>query len=71
MKPEQLDTPLNANERLLYGINARLEVLIKQFDSLITHIAEKDNVAVTQEKSVTAEAPKAAPKKRTTKRKEG
>ena len=42
----KLDEPLNMEERYLYGINARLSILIEQMSSLLEHIATKDNVAV-------------------------
>lgn len=45
-KITQIDSPLNAQEKYLHGINLRLEVLIDQVSSLVEHISKKDNVAV-------------------------
>lgn len=43
-------TPMNANERLLHAIVLRQDVLIEQMSSLIQHFANKDGIAVTEEK---------------------
>lgn len=41
----RLEQPLNANERFLYAIAMRLEVLIDQVSALSEHIAKRDGVA--------------------------
>lgn len=41
-----LDSPVNASEKYLYGINLRLEALIDQVSSLVEYISKKDSVAV-------------------------
>lgn len=58
MSKSQIDEPLNANERYLYGINMRLEVLIEQMSSLLEHIAKKEGVAVESAKVVEKPAPR-------------
>lgn len=66
----RLEQPLNANERFLYGIAVRLEVLIDQVSALTEHIAKRDNVAT--ESAVTSnkvEEPVAKPKRTTRKKK--
>lgn len=67
----RLEQPLNANERFLYAIAVRLEVLIDQVSALSEHIAKRDNVAVqnnaTSEVSKTSDEPK--PKRATRKKK--
>ncbi len=46
-KVEQLEQPLNANERFLYAVAMRLEILIDQVSAISEHLATRDNVAVT------------------------
>lgn len=43
---EKVPQPLNMDDKYLYGINIRLEVLIDQFGSLLEHIARKEGVTV-------------------------
>lgn len=43
-----VDQPMNANERYLYGLNVRLNILIEQVSAITRYIAEKDGVAVTK-----------------------
>ena len=43
----KLDEPLNANERFLYGIAIRLEVLIEMFSSFLEEYAKDNNIAST------------------------
>lgn len=62
-----LDEPLNAQERLLYGVNVRLNILIEQMSSLLNHIAEKENVAV-EKSTVTEEVVKPVAKRQTRKK---
>lgn len=76
MNLNNIPEPLNAQERLLYAIVVRQNILIEQLSSIVEHIAKKDEVAVTSGKVVSAEEttdeaveekPKRAPRKRTTK----
>ena len=71
-KELELDAPLSANERFLYAVAVRLDVLIEQVSSIIDHIAKEDEVAVTESKveTVKEEATvKATPAKTTASRK--
>lgn len=45
-----LESPLSANERFLYAVAVRLDVLIEQVSSIIDHIAKEDKIAVTESK---------------------
>lgn len=45
-KFSQIDDPLNAKEKYLYGINLRLEALIDQVSSLVEHIAKQTSASV-------------------------
>lgn len=47
-KIQEVDTPMNASERYLYGINIRLNALIEQVSALTNYIAQRDGVAVTK-----------------------
>lgn len=49
-KLTNLDEPLNANERMMYGINVRLEVLINMFSSFLDVYADEKNIATTSNK---------------------
>lgn len=44
---KDLEQPLNANERYLYGINVRLEILIDMFSSFLNSYANQNNIATT------------------------
>lgn len=44
-----LERPLNSNERYLYEINVRLNILIEQMSSFLESYAEQNKVAVTNE----------------------
>lgn len=69
-KELELDAPLSANERFLYAVAVRLDVLIEQVSSIIDHIAKEDEVAVTESKVETVKETPAktpAPRKRTKK----
>lgn len=50
MKVPEMEQPLNANERFLYQVAIRLDVIIEQNNSIIEHLAKKDSVAVTNQK---------------------
>lgn len=66
-----MEQPLNANERFLYQVAIRLDVIIEQNNSIIEHLGKKDNVAVTNQKvetKVEESAEKPAPRKRTAKK---
>jgi hypothetical protein len=52
MNKPQVDLPVNANERYLYAMVIRLDALCNMMSSLIEHIAEKEQVATTNEKQV-------------------
>lgn len=56
---DKIDAPLNANERYLYGINMRLDVVIKQLSSLIDAYAHQNKMATTNETTTFKEIPKA------------
>lgn len=43
----EIDEPCNANERFLYGINMRLNILIEQMSGLLKLLAEQDGIATT------------------------
>lgn len=42
----KLDNPLNAQEKYLYGINVRLEVLIEQLSSICELLGKQSGVTV-------------------------
>jgi hypothetical protein len=62
----EIETPLNAQERLLHSCAVRLDALCHMMSSLLEHIAEKDNIATTSNKVVEREEEK--PKKKTTRK---
>jgi hypothetical protein len=73
MKLKPIPEPLNANERLLYAIVIRQDILIEQLSSIVEHISKKDEVAIEITKVVEAVVepiPKPTPRKRTSKVKE-
>lgn len=47
-----LDNPLNSNERFLYNIAVRLDIIIHMLSSLIETYAEKNNIPITSNKVV-------------------
>ena len=49
MKLDKLDEPLNLNERYMYGINIRLNILIEQFNSFLNAYANDKKIATTSE----------------------
>lgn len=49
---DDLPQPLNAQERLLYAIAVRVDILIEQVNSVVEHIAKQDNVATTNHKTI-------------------
>jgi hypothetical protein len=49
-KSQPLEAPLSANERFLHAVAMRLDVLIEQVNSIVEHLAEKNEVAVTESK---------------------
>lgn len=71
-----LDEPLNADERYLYGINVRLEILIEMFSSFLNVYGKQNAIATTKNimvEDVKIEEPKeeiveTPKKKRTTKK---
>lgn len=66
-KLNELPEPLNAQERLLYAIAVRQDMLIQQMNSVVDYIAKQENVATTSNvavEEVAVEAPKRAPRKR-------
>lgn len=46
---DQLETPINKEERYMYAIMIRLDALLDQVSSIVEVIANKENVAVTTE----------------------
>ena len=40
--------PMNSNERFLYEIVVRQNIIIEQLSSIVNHIGKKDNVAVEE-----------------------
>ena len=74
---KHLDEPLNSNERYLYGINLRLEILIEMFSSFLNVYAKQNDIATTKtvmveevksEEVVEEVKEEVAKKKRTTKK---
>lgn len=51
-KPNDLQ-PMNSNERFLYEIIVRQNIIIEQLSSIVEHIGKKDGVAVEKGKVVT------------------
>lgn len=47
-----LEEPLNPTERLLYGINIRLDAVIQQLNSIVEVIANQNNIAIEENKVV-------------------
>lgn len=45
-----IDKPLNINERYLYNINLRLNILIEMMSSLLDAYAEQNKIATTKNK---------------------
>lgn len=75
-KLDDLQPPLNSMERFLYAIAVRQDIIIEQNNSIIEHLAKRDNVATTNNvsdetpiKAVVEEAPKPAPRKRAPRKK--
>ena len=54
----RLDEPLNADERMLYGINVRLDAMIHMLSSFISVYAENNKVSTTSNKVVNEVKPK-------------
>ena len=52
---EELEQPLNVEERYLYAINQRLDVLIEMFSSFLDVYAEQLEIATTQNELVEEE----------------
>ena len=46
---EALESPLNANERYLYAIAVRQDIIIEQLSSIIDYISKKEDIAVFDE----------------------
>ena len=44
---KNLETPLNVNERYLYNINIRLNILIEMMSSFLEAYAAQNNIATT------------------------
>ena len=74
---KHLDETLNSNERYLYGINLRLEILIEMFSSFLNVYAKQNDIATTKtvmveevksEEVVEEVKEEVAKKKRTTKK---
>lgn len=70
MKHEELKfNPVNSSERLQYAMYLRLDALCHMMDSLVEHIATRDNVATTTHQVVeeVVETVQEKPKKKTKK----
>ena len=52
MYKDNLDEPLNAQERMLYGINVRLDALVNMFSSFLEVYANEKDIATTSNKVV-------------------
>lgn len=52
MDIRNLDQPLNIEERYLYGINVRLNILIEMFSSFLDVYAKQNQVATTSNEVV-------------------
>lgn len=48
----ELDQPLNIDERYLYNINIRLNILIEMMSSFLEIYANQNNIAITNNKVV-------------------
>ena len=69
-KAPELQEPLNSLERFMAHISYRLDIIIEQNNSIIEHLAKQDDVPVVNNKAeIQAEEP--APKKKTTRKKQG
>jgi hypothetical protein len=63
----QLEQPLNSNERYLYEINIRLNVLIEMFSSFLEVYAKQNDIP-TSINTIVEEKPNKVSKKSTKKR---
>ncbi len=63
----QLEQPLNSNERYLYEINIRLNVLIEMFSSFLEVYAKQNDIP-TSINTIIEEKPNKVSKKSTKKR---
>ena len=63
--------PMNSNERFLYELIIRQNIIIEQLSSIIEHIGKKDGVAVQSTEDITIDVAveEKAPVKRARKRK--
>jgi len=52
MNIRNLDQPLNVEERYLYGINVRLNILIEMLSSFLDVYAKKNQIATTSNEVV-------------------
>lgn len=52
MDIRNLDEPLNIEERYLYGINVRLNILIEMFSSFLDVYAKQNQIATTSNEVV-------------------
>lgn len=67
--PEPPYQPVNASEHLLHGILIRLDALCHMMNSVIEHVAERDNVAMTSvEEVITSVETVEKPKKKSAKK---
>lgn len=60
----ELPEPLNAQERLLYAIAHRQDILIEQMNSVIEHLSTRDKVAVTSTLDTDVTPKKRSPRKK-------
>lgn len=59
----EVEEPLSANERFLYAMIQRQDVIIEQLSSIIEFIASKEKVAVQSNKTEDKPAPKRTARK--------
>lgn len=60
---EEVEEPLSANERFLYAMIQRQDVIIEQLSSIIEYIASKESVATQNNKTEDKPAPKRTARK--------
>jgi hypothetical protein len=68
-KVQEVENPLNSNERFLYAIAVRLDAIIEQNNSVIDALSKAQDIPVTNHKEETKQEEKPAPKKRATRKK--
>jgi hypothetical protein len=69
-KVQEIEQPLNSNERFLYAIAVRLEAIIEQNNSIIDALSKQNDIPVTEHKDeqIKEEKPKQKTKRKSTKK---